>query len=794
VESLVRESALPRRDVEEFLASLQAGSADLYRRLLAEYMARRPALAPEDEAALEGVAAELIAGVPAPRKRFDHVQATPRTLVRRVKWLTSAFDLTGRSVLFAGDHDVTSLVLARVVPDATLTVVDIDERLLSYIGEKSGPADIGCVFSDLRFGLPPALKESADLVFTDLPYTPEGLSLFLSRSLAALRRGSPDNRIVIAYGHSRRRLDLGLAAQREILRQDVVIDGMIPGFSAYDGAQAVGSVSDLYCCQPTARAFRHLDTEPRPGGALHIYTHGEQSAESRPGDSAGIVPLLPLISSSGPERTGLVSLTPGSVPGIAVTVSLAKLLDSGVHSSVIRRADEFVADLRDDPGPWLLRAMLALNARRAAFIVSGRHEGLDGLTAGTGPWGLARAKFRAVSASRVPGHDLTCVRCELADDAAGGTADAASVAADAASGTAGDPGHRLARYIGQRAHGRLRNVWREGLIELTGRTTTKREANDLIDAHASGWAAALALRLIDLPASRFPALQAALSVSASAASRRLACPIAQSGALTGRPSALDGVRTHRVAAFAQAGDYALDIGGGPVLAELGLRLDSGDQHLDSDDRPELAVDVGARRVVDRPRLGTPRLVLDGEPADEVFLPRRVVVDGERPVDVRGHVIPGRHYPAVLGLGRVPGRANVGVGPADDRQRLAVGGEPPLVVVPRDMSLQCPEVSGSGYIQERQHGRNQPVVRHRHQVGRAVIQQQVGDRRLVRREVGWYVHDTPFSPAQVNRSVRALIMTRVLASGITIQLGHCLRRRHGSGDTGSGIRYGRHSGI
>jgi hypothetical protein len=269
LEDLVRDSALPRRDVEDFLASLDgleldegaqryllaAHSRDHYQRLFDEFSQSRPLLTAADDDGLRRLAGRLIDGVPAPRKRFDHVQATPATAVRRVRWLTENFDLGSRSVLFLGDHDLTSLLLAHVVTDARLTVVDIDEHVLAYI-EKSVqvaglPAHIDCVFADLRFGLPPALAEGADVVFTDPPYTPEGLSLFLSRALAGLNRRSPDNRIVIAFGHSRRRPDLGLAAQREILRAEMVIDCMMPGFNRYVGAHAVGSASDLYSCQAT---------------------------------------------------------------------------------------------------------------------------------------------------------------------------------------------------------------------------------------------------------------------------------------------------------------------------------------------------------------------------------------------------------------------------------------------------------------------------------------------------------------------------------------------------------------
>lgn len=478
IDELVSASALPRRDVEELTAALPEDFAAE----LASYRVSRPVV--RDTRELERVAASLIAGVPAPLKRLDHVQATPETLVRRVTWLTERFDLRGRTVLFAGDHDLTSLLLGRVVPsEVSLVVADIDDRLLSYV-DSAGGGRVRGAWADFRFGLPPSLAQAADVVVTDPPYTPEGIGLFLSRSLEALRRDEPDARIVIAYGHSRRRPDLGVAVQREILARDVAIDAMLPAFSRYDGAQAVGSASDWYCCQPTPKAFRRSS-----GGAASapgIYTHGAQSVESGVSSPASL-PDLGLSGSS----LGLV--TPGAAPAgeWAVTVGLGKLLADGVHPSVTARASQFVVDLRDDPGPWLLRAMLALNAGRAVFVVPRGQEIPSG--------DLLSAKYSSISSARV-GEDLVAVRCTLAPDAP-----------DSSAG----PAVSLARFVARRAHGKLRNTWREGLTR-TG--LTKRDAATRADeaAAAAGLTAAdLSLRLIDLPATRFPALYDALRASAA---------------------------------------------------------------------------------------------------------------------------------------------------------------------------------------------------------------------------------------------------------------------------------------
>ena len=136
-----------------------------------------------------------------------------------------------------------------------------------------------------------------------------------------------------------------------------------------------------------------------------------------------------------------------------------------------------------------------------------------------------------------------------------------------------------------------------------------------------------------------------------------------------------------------AGDHAGDVRDGPVLAELGLGLDAGDQQLEADDGAQLPLDEGRGRVVHRPRAGIGRLMLGGEAADDRLGPRGVIVDDQLAIHVRGHVVPRRYHAAVLGLGRVERGRDVRVRTAHDRQRLAARRQLPLGVVARDVAVQ-----------------------------------------------------------------------------------------------------------
>ncbi len=76
---------------------------------------------------------ELAAGLPPSLWRWDHVPATPETMARRAMYVANEYELGGSSVLCLGDHDLTSLAVGSVAPDAELTVVDIDERILDHV-------------------------------------------------------------------------------------------------------------------------------------------------------------------------------------------------------------------------------------------------------------------------------------------------------------------------------------------------------------------------------------------------------------------------------------------------------------------------------------------------------------------------------------------------------------------------------------------------------------------------------------------------------------------------------------
>ncbi|MCR3752893.1 bis-aminopropyl spermidine synthase family protein [Lentzea californiensis] len=472
---LVRIPAVPRRTVQDLLKALgddAESSGDRYRiapGLVASYRSAFGVSGVRDHTDVLRQILVDIADVPPPLSSLDHVQATAETALNRAVWLDSAYDLTGRRLLCLGDHDLTSLAVAAVDPHVSITVVDLDERLLEFIDSRAAARglDVRTLHCDMRFGLPASLLESFDLVFSDPPYSPEGMGLFAGRGIEALE-DIASGRLLLAYGYSDRTPALGLKVQQELQKLGLVFEAILPAFHRFDGAQAIGSAADLYVCRPTGRRA--------VSGGTRIYTHGAQSVES-----------------SGPSQEALAALSdlaprPESSPP-------PKPRPAGWAEPVGKGAASLAVDLSADPGPWLLRTLLASSPARLACLVPNNHPAVSSEAGQRELQELVATRFKLKFLRNNPDGKTTIV---VADQVLTGTLSL---------------GERAVREVLMKAHGKLRNSWREALITASQGVLTKKQAAEIID-NAPVAQDDLELRLIDLPKHRIAALLPEISASA----------------------------------------------------------------------------------------------------------------------------------------------------------------------------------------------------------------------------------------------------------------------------------------
>ena len=100
----------------------------------------------------------------------------------------------GRRILLLGDDDLMSVALLRfarqfLLPIEELVVLDLDQRLLEFIGSEldGAPFPIQRLRWDARRPLPASLAGRFDTVVTDPPYTVGGAGLCLARAVSASR-------------------------------------------------------------------------------------------------------------------------------------------------------------------------------------------------------------------------------------------------------------------------------------------------------------------------------------------------------------------------------------------------------------------------------------------------------------------------------------------------------------------------------------------------------------------------------------------------------------------------------
>jgi predicted methyltransferase len=150
--------------------------------------------------------AEEISGrVEAARKKFaDVARSRPRTttlydqgymtlnsVFRRVSLIARMGDSRGRRIAVLGDDDLVSIALALTTDPEHITVLEIDERLVTFINETSTRLGLPVTAEacDLRDPLPAGYRGRFDTFVTDPSETMAGLKMFSSRGLYVLRRG-----------------------------------------------------------------------------------------------------------------------------------------------------------------------------------------------------------------------------------------------------------------------------------------------------------------------------------------------------------------------------------------------------------------------------------------------------------------------------------------------------------------------------------------------------------------------------------------------------------------------------
>lgn len=205
---------------------------------------------------------------PRPRRDFDQFTATTLTTAKRALLMAENGDLYRKKILFLGDDDLTSIACALLEPGVSINVLEIDRRLVSLIKEQAQAKRLSIRVKefDLTKDLPREYLGKFDVVFTDPPYTPSGVGLFINQGILALKNSS-SSRVYLCYGTSDKARERELVIQQIINERGLLIKSKLHAFNRYHGAQSIGSRSSIYVLERTPKT-KVVFVEKR-----RLYTH-----------------------------------------------------------------------------------------------------------------------------------------------------------------------------------------------------------------------------------------------------------------------------------------------------------------------------------------------------------------------------------------------------------------------------------------------------------------------------------------------------------------------------------------
>ncbi len=191
---------------------------------------------------------------PEPNRDLDQFNATIETTVKRVIKLLKNGDLMGKKVAFLGDDDLVSVATALTHKCNKITVFEIDKRLNEFIAKisKENNLEIEIIEQDLSKPIDKKWLDEYEVVFTDPPYTIDGINMFLNQAIRVLKKNFL-GRIYLCYGNSDRAREREVEIQKLILEHNLLIKTKLSQFNIYIGAESIGSQSSLYILDWTPR-------------------------------------------------------------------------------------------------------------------------------------------------------------------------------------------------------------------------------------------------------------------------------------------------------------------------------------------------------------------------------------------------------------------------------------------------------------------------------------------------------------------------------------------------------------
>lgn len=184
---------------------------------------------------------------------IDQSKCTVDTAIKRVIMGLKRYSIIGKNIACIGDDDLISVTINIILKElykgkiskTIIYVIEKDTRIIDYIKRISEIFELNNIVTieiDLKEKMTQKMKNIMDCVYTDTPYTYNGLKLFLSRAVEILKKETGLN-IFLSFEHK---------SQDDMLKIEVLfynmglsISEVFLRFNEYEAAKILGGKDNL---------------------------------------------------------------------------------------------------------------------------------------------------------------------------------------------------------------------------------------------------------------------------------------------------------------------------------------------------------------------------------------------------------------------------------------------------------------------------------------------------------------------------------------------------------------------
>lgn len=203
---------------------------------------------------------EVFANRPQVDVSIDQTKCTIDTAINRAILCLKHNLLIDSKILCIGDDDLISVTIGFLLKNlydnlnfnkTKIIVLDIDKRIIEYINKISNQYNlpIECYNHDFRKPIPKEYISKFDCIFTDPPYTLNGMNLFLSRGIEGIKRESGQH-IFLSYAH--KSISFEYDMQKSFLDMGLIVSEIIHSFNHYEGAGILGNIGKMIILKTTS--------------------------------------------------------------------------------------------------------------------------------------------------------------------------------------------------------------------------------------------------------------------------------------------------------------------------------------------------------------------------------------------------------------------------------------------------------------------------------------------------------------------------------------------------------------